>query len=131
MLTVKKFGAMFNLSIGGYVAGIVGILLALLTIIVFPPDMDLQGKFSLENHLNNETWTFSSSNFLDDDPEGNVTKIMASTIATVLESTTDDDVNDDDAPISEPERKDEINDSKQKCCEKFLKETKKTSSSTT
>lgn len=44
MLTVKKFGAMFNLSIGGYAAGLVGIIVALLTIVVFPPDMDLQGK---------------------------------------------------------------------------------------
>lgn len=44
MLTVKKFGAMFNLSIGGYAAGVVGIIVALLTIVVFPPDMDLQGK---------------------------------------------------------------------------------------
>lgn len=45
MLTVKKFGAVFNLPAGGYAAGIVGIILALLAIIVFPPDMDLQGKF--------------------------------------------------------------------------------------
>lgn len=44
MLTVKKFGAMFPLSIGGYVAGFAGVIFALLTILVFPPDMDLQGK---------------------------------------------------------------------------------------
>lgn len=45
MLTVKKFGAVLDLSIGGYAAAVVGIILALLTIVVFPPDMDLQGKF--------------------------------------------------------------------------------------
>lgn len=44
MLTVKKFGAMFDLSIGGYIAGLAGLVLAALTIIVFPPDMDLAGK---------------------------------------------------------------------------------------
>ena len=45
MLTVKKFGAMFDLSIGGYVSALVGIVLAILAIVVFPPDIDLQGKF--------------------------------------------------------------------------------------
>ena len=35
---------MFNLSIGGYAAALIGILLAILTITVFPPDMDLAGK---------------------------------------------------------------------------------------
>lgn len=44
MLTVKKFAALFNLSYGGYAAAVIGIFLALLTILVFPPDMDLQGK---------------------------------------------------------------------------------------
>lgn len=45
MLTVKKFGAMFNLAIGGYAAGVAGLILSLLAITVFPPDLDLQGKF--------------------------------------------------------------------------------------
>lgn len=45
MLTVKKFGAVFNLPVGGYIAGLLGLILALLAIIVFPPDIDLQGKF--------------------------------------------------------------------------------------
>lgn len=51
MLTVKKFGALFNLSIGGYAAALVGIVLAVLTIVVFPPDMDLSGK-DWEPHSN-------------------------------------------------------------------------------
>lgn len=45
MLTVKKFGTVFDLSIGGYASAVIGIILALLTIIKFPPDIDLQGKF--------------------------------------------------------------------------------------
>lgn len=44
MLTVKKFGAVLDLSIGGYASGVVGLIVALLTILVFPPDLDLQGK---------------------------------------------------------------------------------------
>lgn len=44
MLTVKKFAALFNLSYGGYAAAVIGVILALLAIVVFPPDMDLQGK---------------------------------------------------------------------------------------
>lgn len=44
MLTVKKFAAMFNLSYGGYASAVIGVILAVLAIIVFPPDMDLQGK---------------------------------------------------------------------------------------
>lgn len=44
MLTVKKFAAMFNLSYGGYASAIIGVILAVLAIVVFPPDMDLQGK---------------------------------------------------------------------------------------
>lgn len=46
MLTVKKFGLMFDLSIGGYVSALVGIVMAILAIKVFPPDIDLAGKFS-------------------------------------------------------------------------------------
>jgi hypothetical protein len=45
MLTVKKFGLMFDLSIGGYVSAFVGLVIALLAIVVFPPDIDLAGKF--------------------------------------------------------------------------------------
>lgn len=44
MLTVKKFGAVFNLSIGGYAAALIGLILAIITITVFPPDIDLAGK---------------------------------------------------------------------------------------
>jgi hypothetical protein len=44
MLTVKKFGALFNLSIGGYASALVGLVLAIVTIFVFPPDIDLAGK---------------------------------------------------------------------------------------
>lgn len=45
MLTVKKFGAVLDLSIGGYVSALVGIVLAVLTITVFTPDIDLAGKW--------------------------------------------------------------------------------------
>jgi hypothetical protein len=44
MLTVKKFAAVLNLSIGGYIAALIGFILAILTIVVFPPDIDLAGK---------------------------------------------------------------------------------------
>lgn len=44
MLTVKKFGVVFDLSIGGYIAAVLGLILAILTIQVFPPDNDLAGK---------------------------------------------------------------------------------------
>lgn len=44
MLTVKKFGAVLDLSIGGYVSALIGLILAVLTIVVFPPDIDLAGK---------------------------------------------------------------------------------------
>lgn len=43
MLTVKKFGAILDLSIGGYIASCIGLILAVLTILVFPPDIDLAG----------------------------------------------------------------------------------------
>lgn len=131
MLTVKKFGAMFDLSIGGYVAGVIGIILALLTIIVFPPDMDLQGKSrQAERFQNRETWKLFCFNFLDD-PDGNLTKIVETTVATILESTTDDDIHDDDQPIADAERKDETNDSKANCCENFTRQNEESSSSTT
>jgi hypothetical protein len=52
MLTVKKFGAMFDLAYGGYAGGLIGLIFALLSIIVFPPDIDLQGKFSKDDRLN-------------------------------------------------------------------------------
>jgi hypothetical protein len=44
MLTVKKFGAAFNLSYGGYFAALVGLAIAIVTIVVIPPDIDLAGK---------------------------------------------------------------------------------------
>lgn len=43
MLTVKKFGAVLDLSFGGYIAAFLGIIFAILTIGVFPPDIDLAG----------------------------------------------------------------------------------------
>jgi len=88
MLTVKKFGAAFNLSTGGYVAGLLGIVLAILTIIVFPPDMDLQ----------------------DDDTEANITQLLSTTISSIDETTQDDDEHDDDEVIPDQEKRDEIND---------------------
>lgn len=44
MLTVKKFGAYLDLSIGGYIAALIGIIFAILAITVFPPDIDLAGN---------------------------------------------------------------------------------------
>jgi len=88
MLTVKKFGAVFNLSTGGYVAGLIGIIIAILTITVFPPDMDLQ----------------------DDDPEANITRFLSTTISSIDETTEDDDEHDDDESIPDHEKRDEIND---------------------
>jgi len=46
MLTVKKFGAAFNLSYGGYFSALVGLVIAVVTIVVIPPDIDLAGKCS-------------------------------------------------------------------------------------
>jgi hypothetical protein len=51
MLTVKKFGAIFNLSYGGYFAAIIGIILAIVTIVVIPPDIDLAGMCSSYNYF--------------------------------------------------------------------------------
>lgn len=110
MLTVKKFGATFNLSTGGYVAGLVGIIFALLTILVFPPDMDLQGRifqwisWSLKLDLNF---------LLDDETESNVTTFLSTTISSIEDTTQDDDEHDDDESIPDHEKRDEINDSKE------------------
>lgn len=46
MLTVKKFGAVLDLSIGGYIAAAIGLLFAFITIVVLPPDIDLAGKLN-------------------------------------------------------------------------------------
>ncbi|KAG5677516.1 hypothetical protein PVAND_007271 [Polypedilum vanderplanki] len=93
MLTVKKFGALFNLSIGGYFAAFVGIIFAVLTIFVFCPDIDLA-----------------------DDEEGSsivnstVSNVLATTMATISASTEDPTPDDDDEEMTEAEKKDEIND---------------------
>lgn len=48
MLTVKKFGGFLDLSFGGYIASLIGLIIATLTILVFPPDIDLAGEFSIQ-----------------------------------------------------------------------------------
>lgn len=112
MLTVKKFGAVFNLPIGGYAAGVVGLLLALLTILVFPPDMDLQGKFCQRQMIRAPKLKISFL-LLDDIVEANSTShIIETTVSTILDTTHDPDEHDDDEPIPESEKHDEINDSK-------------------
>lgn len=45
------------------------------------------------------------------DDEDSISRFLSTTVSSI-DSTTDDDVNDDDEPIAEHERKDEINDSK-------------------
>lgn len=111
MLTVKKFGTVFNLSYGGYVAAMVGIALAVLTIIVFPPDMDLSGMHC--DALSFLMWKIDVSfDLLDDADVANITsKIVETTISSIEDTTVDDDEHDEDPAIPEHERNDEINDS--------------------
>lgn len=63
MLTVKKFGLAFDLSIGGYVSAAVGLVIAFLAIIVFPPDIDLAGKFLEIFPSEKQAWNFEFSRF--------------------------------------------------------------------
>lgn len=89
MLTVKKFGAAFNLSYGGYFAALVGLVIAVVTIVVIPPDIDLAD---------------------DDDGNSTITKVVASTMATISGTTIDPTPDDEDEEIPEHEKRDEIND---------------------
>lgn len=109
MLTVKKFGLVFDLSIGGYVSAFVGFIISLFAIVVFPPDIDLSGKFrdNFEWKSSVELWSFAFS----DDSLAEANRIVSTTIATFTEATTeDDDENDDDSPMTEHEKRDEVND---------------------
>lgn len=116
MLTVKKFGAHFNLTIGGYVAALLGLILAILTICEFPPDIDLAGKCWI-------CWKFwlfflicATFHKIDDEDNSiaNATQaIIATTALPIIQgSTADPTPEDDDPEIPEEEKKDEINDSK-------------------
>lgn len=113
MLTVKKFGTVLDLSVGGYVSAFLGIIFAVLTILVFPPDIDLAGKLKKMSKvkISNVIWIFTD----DDDQEtsDNATSVaegIQTTIASIVSSTVDSD--DEDQPMSEREKNDEINDSK-------------------
>ena len=118
MLTVKKFGAAFNLSYGGYFAALVGIIIAVVTIVVIPPDIDLAGKCSRHKMFNYfhsiVYWLIIDHKSIIDDDDGNstVTKVVASTMATISGTTIDPTPDDEDDEIPEHEKRDEINDSK-------------------
>jgi hypothetical protein len=63
MLTVKKFAAVLDLALGGYAAGVVGLVFAYLAIDIFPPDFDLQGKLKRKIPTRDEIYDFSRSSF--------------------------------------------------------------------
>lgn len=89
MLTVKKFANVFDLTMGGYFSGFIGIILALLTILELPPDM-----------VNADDDDDSSDDPDDDDS----TDTSMTTLASVTEVSTESDIT--------IEKKDELNDSK-------------------
>lgn len=88
MLTVKKFANVFDLTLGGYFSGFIGIILALLTILELPPDMV---------HADDDDDG-------SDDDDDNSTDNIVTTLASVTEVSTESEIT--------IEKKDELNDSK-------------------
>ncbi|CAO1329440.1 unnamed protein product [Diamesa hyperborea] len=88
MLTVKKFANVFDLSLGGYFSGFIGIILALLTILELPPDMV---------HADDDD---DGSDDADDDD--NSTDNILTTLASVTEGSTESEI--------AIEKRDELND---------------------
>lgn len=91
MLTVKKFGALLDLSYGGYISALLGIAFAIVTIRVIPPDIDLAD---------------------DADSVSSNATFISTTMAALTGTTEDPEPEDDDEPLPVEERNDEINDSK-------------------
>lgn len=92
MLTVKKFANVFDLTLGGYFSGFIGIILALLTILELPPDMV---------HADDDDDDDDGSDDADDG--GNSTDNFLTTLASVTEASTESEI--------AIEKKDELNDS--------------------
>ncbi|CAO1372956.1 unnamed protein product [Diamesa serratosioi] len=88
MLTVKKFANIFDLTLGGYFSGFIGIILALLTILELPPDMINADDDDDDNN--------------DSDDDGS-TDSSLTTVASITELSTESEIT--------VEKKDELNDS--------------------
>lgn len=93
MLTVKKFANVFDLTLGGYFSGFIGIILALLTILELPPDM--------VHADDDDDGDNSGADGGDDD---NSTDNPLTTLASVTEVSTESAI--------AIEKRDELNDSK-------------------